>query len=345
MPTIEITRPDDWHVHLRDGPALRDTVRDISRCFARAIVMPNLAEPVTSVEMATQYRQRILSFLPRHSKFEPLMTLYLTDQTSRDTVRKARDSGLIHAFKIYPAGVTTNADAGVRVMESIYPLFEEMAKQNMPLLIHGEVADASVDIFDREAVFIDRHLRHLIETFPELKVVLEHISTTAAVEFIQASAANVAATITVHHLLYNRNDMLADGIKSFYYCKPILKRSVHQQALIEAATSGCSKYFLGTDSAPHAQSDKENCWGCAAGAYTAHAAIELYAEVFEKAGALERLEGFASHFGADFYGLPRNKDTIRLEKQSWLVADRLSFGDQRLIPIRSGQLIDWSTTG
>lgn len=342
MQRIEITRPDDWHVHLRDGQALRDTVKDVSRYFGRAVVMPNLASPVTSVEMAISYRQRILSFRPDQSTFDPLMTLYLTDQSSRDTVKQASDSGLIHAFKFYPAGVTTHAAAGVRVMESSYPLFEEMTIQKIPLLIHGEVSDPSVDIFDREGFFIDRHLHHLVKSFPDLKIVLEHISSKEAVEFIQSAAANVAATITVHHLLYNRNHMLADGMKSLYYCMPILKESAHQQALIAAATSGSSKYFLGTDSAPHSRSDKENCCGCAAGAYTAHAAIELYAEAFDKAGAVDKLEGFASFFGADFYGLPRNRDTIHLQKKSWLVADQLRFGDQQLVPIRGGQEIGWS---
>lgn len=341
MQSIEITRPDDWHVHLRDGPVLRDTVKDISRCFGRAMVMPNLATPVTSVEMASQYRQRIVSFRPDHSTFEPLMTLYLTDRTTRDTVKQAAESGLIQAFKFYPAGATTNADAGVRKMEAIYPLFEQMSVQNIPLLIHGEVSDPSVDVFDREAVFIDRHLHHLVANFPDLKIVFEHISTTEAVDFIRSSPANVAATITIHHLLYNRNHMLADGMKSLFYCMPILKGSLHQRALIAAATSGSNKYFLGSDSAPHAQSNKEDSSGCAAGVYTAHAAMELYAEVFDAAAALDKLEGFASHFGASFYGLPRNRDTIHLEKETWQVADRLSFGAQQLVPIRSGQEIGW----
>lgn len=304
--------------------------------------MPNLATPVTSVEMASQYRQRIVAQRPPDSSFEPLMTLYLTDRTTRDTVKQASASNLIQAFKLYPAGATTNADAGVRNVESIYPLFEEMATQELPLLIHGEVSDPSVDIFDREAAFIDRHLDHLANSFPELKIVFEHISTTQAVEFMESSPTNVAATITIHHLLYNRNHMLAGGMKSPYYCMPILKGSADQQALIKAATSGSSKYFLGTDSAPHAQSAKEHSGGCAAGAYTAHAAMELYTEVFDAAGALDKLEGFASHFGPSFYGLPRNRDTITLEKKSWLVSDRLSFGDQQLVPIRSGQEIHWS---
>ena len=344
MQSIEITRPDDWHVHLRDDPVLRDTVKDISRYFGRAIVMPNLATPVTNVEMASQYRRRILAHLADDSAFEPMMTLYLTDRTTTETVKQAGQSGLIRAFKFYPAGATTNADAGVQKMESIYPLFEEMTLQRIPLLIHGEVADPGVDVFDREAVFIDRHLDHLVKSFPELKIVFEHISTAGAVQFMQSSPANVAATIAVHHLLYNRNHLLADGMKSLYYCMPILKERADQQALIKAAPSGSSKYFLGSDSAPHAQSAKEDCSGCAAGAYTAHAAIELYAEVFDEAGALDKLEGFASHFGASFYGLPRNSDTIQLEKRPWLVADRLSFGDQHLVPIRSGQEIRWSVT-
>lgn len=341
MRSITITRPDDWHVHLRDGDYLKDTVADISRYFGRAIVMPNLVPPVTSVDVAAAYRDRIVSLVPESSAFEPLMTLYLTDQTDVDTVVSARQSGIIHAFKLYPAGATTNSEAGVDDLETLYPIFEAMQDQDMVLSIHGEVTDPDVDIFDREAAFMDRHLTKICEKFPDLRIVLEHITTRDAVDFVQSCSNRVAATITVHHLLYNRNDLLAGGLKPLYYCLPVLKRDNHQKALIDAATSGDSKFFLGTDSAPHPRTAKENACGCAAGCYTAHGAIEMYAEAFDSAGALDRLEGFASHFGADFYGLPRNSQTITLMEDSWRVPGQLNFGKDTLVPIRTGDLITW----
>lgn len=335
--SITITRPDDWHVHLRDGEALQHTVRDIARYFGRAIVMPNLLPPVVTVQDAAAYYARIKQEVPEGSQFEPLMTLYLTEQTSIEAVRQASSDNLVHAFKLYPAGATTNAESGIQSIESSYPVFAEMEKQGIPLLVHGEVNDDDVDIFDREAVFIDQHLIPLTRQFPNLRIVLEHITTTTAVQYIEATADNVAATITVHHLMYNRNDMLAGGMRPIYYCLPILKRKQQQRALLEAATSGNPAYFLGTDSAPHPRSAKENSCGCAAGCYTAHAALELYAEAFETMGELDKLENFASHFGADFYGLPRNSDAIKLVKQSWDVPDTINFGASELVPIKAGQ--------
>ncbi|MCG7537715.1 dihydroorotase [Pseudoalteromonas sp. OOF1S-7] len=337
--TLTITRPDDWHVHLRDGAVLVDTVRDISRYMGRAIIMPNLVPPATCTQSALAYRERILAAKP-NGQFEPLMVLYLTDNTSAEEIRAAQASGHIVAAKLYPAGATTNSDSGVTDIENIYPVLEVMQEVGMLLLIHGEVTDSSIDIFDREKVFIDTKLRKVVEAFPKLKIVLEHITTQDAVEFVESAPDNVAATITAHHLLYNRNHMLAGGIRPHYYCLPILKRNTHQQALLRAATSGSRKFFLGTDSAPHAKDKKEAACGCA-GAYTAHAAIELYAEAFEEAGALDKLEGFASHFGADFYGLPRNTDTITLEKSSWQVPESYPLGDTQVVPIKAGASIDW----
>ncbi len=339
--SITITRPDDWHVHLRDGAALKHTVKDVARYFGRAIVMPNLVPPVSRVAEARAYCDRITSLIPDGSCFKPLMTLYLTAETTAQTVRETRQSDLVKAFKLYPAGATTNAESGIKSIQASYPVFEEMEKLGIPLLIHGEVTDDSVDVFDREAVFIERHLIPLATRFPELKIVLEHITTRLAVEFVHSAGSHLAATITAHHLLYNRNTMLAGGMKPIYYCLPILKRQEHQQALIDAATSGDPGFFLGTDSAPHPRSAKENNCGCAAGSYTAHAALELYAEVFDSAGKLEKLEAFASHFGADFYGLPRNQDTIQLVKKPWTVPDTLELGDQQLIPIRYGEQVAW----
>ena len=305
MQTLTLTRPDDWHIHLRDGDYLPTTVGDVARSFGRAIVMPNLTPPVTTVPQALAYRDEILLNRPTGSDFEPLMTLYLTDQTRLRDIIEAAQSPQVHACKLYPAGATTNSEAGVGSIEGLYPIFEAMAQHQLPLLIHGEVTDAKIDIFDREKIFIDQCLMPIIARFPELKIVFEHITTQEAASFVAAQSANVAATITAHHLLYHRTDMLSGGMKPILFCLPILKRDIHQAALIRSATSGDPSFFLGTDSAPHPRSRKEDACGCAAGCYTAHAAIELYAEAFEQAGKLDYLEGFASHFGADFYGLPR----------------------------------------
>ncbi|NOU50659.1 dihydroorotase [Pseudoalteromonas sp. JBTF-M23] len=337
---LTITRPDDWHVHLRDGVQLKDTVRDISRYMGRAIIMPNLVPPATCTDTALAYRDRILAAKPQ-GNFEPLMVLYLTDKTTPEEIKKAKASGHIVAAKLYPAGATTNSDSGVTDIENIFPALEAMQEVGMLLLVHGEVTDSAIDIFDREKVFIETKLVKIVESFPGLKIVLEHITTKDAVEFVNNASDNVAATITAHHLLYNRNHMLAGGIRPHYYCLPILKRNIHQQALIEAATSGSKKFFLGTDSAPHAKDKKEAACGCA-GAYTAHAPLELYAEAFEEANALDKLEGFASHFGPDFYGLPRNVDTVTLKRQSWDVPQSYPLGDSHVVPIKAGAQIDWS---
>ena len=338
---LTITRPDDWHLHLRDADALARTVPDTARYMRRAIVMPNLKPPVTTTEMAQAYYKRIQTHVPADSAFEPLMTLYLTDRTSKEEIAKAASSGVVHALKLYPAGATTNSDAGVTDISSRYDVFEEMAKQGLKLLIHGEVTHSHTDIFDRERIFIETTLQPLVEKFPELKIVFEHITTKDAVEFVQQGPNNVAATITAHHLLFNRNHMLAGGIRPHFYCLPILKRSTHQEALIQAATSGNPKFFIGTDSAPHTQGAKEASCGCA-GSYTSFAAIELYATAFERADALDKLEGFASHFGPDFYGLPRNSDQIRLTKSSWKVPDSMEFSGQVVIPLMAGEEINWS---
>ncbi|HEY7776363.1 MAG TPA: dihydroorotase [Kineobactrum sp.] len=341
MTELTLTRPDDWHVHLRDGAALANTCADMARYFGRAIVMPNLTPPVTTVAAATAYRDRIVAAmagLPR--QFEPLMTLYLTDQTDAAEIRRAAASEYVHAVKLYPAGATTNSDAGVANLENLFPTLEAMEKADLPLLVHGEVTDRAVDIFDREKVFIDRYLAPIVQRFPGLRVVLEHITTADAVDFVSTTPATVAATITAHHLLLNRNDMLVGGIRPHYYCLPILKRNSHQQALIRAACSGSPKFFLGTDSAPHSTESKENACGCA-GCYTAHAAIELYAEVFEDAGALPALEGFAAHFGPDFYRLPRNTDTITLRKNSWQIPVSQAMGDSHMTPLRAGEHVHW----
>jgi len=340
MTTLTLTRPDDWHLHLRDGDALPFTVPDAARYFGRAIVMPNLVPPVTTTEQALAYRQRILEHRPAGSQWQPLMVLYLTDNTAPEEILRARDSGNVFACKYYPAGATTNSDSGVTDLANIYPVLAQMEKVGMPLLLHGEVTDADVDIFDREAVFIDRHLNKLTAAFPSLKIVLEHITTREGAQFVGEASDNVAATITPQHLLFNRNQMLVGGIKPHYYCLPILKRQQHQQALVTAATSGNPKFFLGTDSAPHATHRKENACGCA-GCYSNHAALEFYAEVFEQAGALDKLEGFASHFGADFYGLPRNRDTITLEKAPWQSPAFLPFGGDTLTPLGGGEYRQW----
>jgi dihydroorotase len=313
----------------------------MARYFGRAIVMPNLTPPVTTVAAAAAYRERILDAMDGlERRFEPLMTLYLTDTTSADEIRRAADSDFVHAVKLYPAGATTNSDAGVAELEGLYPTLEAMQEVDLPLLIHGEVTDHAVDIFDREKVFIDRHLAPIVARFPGLRVVLEHITTADAVDFVSTAPGNVAATITAHHLLLNRNDMLVGGIRPHYYCLPVLKRNTHQAALLRAATSGSPRFFLGTDSAPHATGRKETACGCA-GCYTAHAALELYAEAFEAAGALDRLEAFASHFGADFYRLPRNRDRIILRKTSWTVPTRLPIADTHMTPLRAGEAVAW----
>jgi dihydroorotase len=338
---LTLTRPDDWHLHLRDGATLRAVLPDTARRFARAIVMPNLKPPVRTVADAAAYRARILAALPAAMRFTPLMTLYLTDLTSAEEIRAAKASGFIHGVKYYPAGATTHSDAGVTDVTRAYPAIEAMQAVGMPLLVHGEVTDPEVDVFDREAVFIDRILVPLLDRFPRLKLVLEHITTRQGVAFVRAMPDNVAGTITAHHLLYNRNAMFKGGIRPHYYCLPVLKRESHRQALVEAATSGSAKFFLGTDSAPHPQHAKESACGCA-GIYTAHAAIELYAEVFEAAGALDRLEGFASFHGPDFYGLPRNEGRITLVKEAWQVPSTLELGDgERLVPLRAGEAVAW----
>jgi len=338
---ITLTRPDDWHLHLRDGAALATTVPHTARSFARAIVMPNLKPPVTTTELALAYRARILAALPAGVSFEPLMTLYLTDNTPAQEIIRARQSGQVAAVKLYPAGATTHSDAGVTALEKTWPALEAMQEHGLPLLIHGEVTDTNIDIFDRERVFIERHLIPLTQRFPALRIVFEHITTKEAADFVRAASPNVAATITAHHLLLNRNAMLAGGIRPHYYCLPVLKRETHRLALIAAATSGNPKFFLGTDSAPHTRLTKETSCGCA-GMYTAHAAIELYAEAFEAAGALDKLEGFASFYGPDFYHLPRNNTHITLRKQAWRVPATYALGDDVLVPFRANESIAWT---
>ncbi|MBY5969573.1 MULTISPECIES: dihydroorotase [Halomonas] len=341
MTSITLTRPDDWHLHLRDGVALESVVADTARQMGRAIIMPNLKPPVTVLEQALAYRERILAALPQGSQFEPLMTLYLTDRTTAEDIEQAWASGKVQAVKLYPAGATTNSDSGVTDLKHCDEAVATMARLGMPLLVHGEVTDHEIDIFDREKVFIDRVMKPLLSRHPELKVVFEHITTADAASFVAQAPANVGATITAHHLLYNRNHMLVGGIRPHYYCLPILKRERHREALIEAATSGDTSFFLGTDSAPHARHDKESDCGCA-GAYTALTAIELYATAFEQAGALDRLEGFASHHGPDFYGLPRNADRITLDKTEWQVPAELPFGEGKsLVPLRAGETLGW----
>lgn len=337
---LTLLRPDDWHIHLRDGAALTHTVPDVARTFGRAIIMPNLVPPVRNAEQAAAYRQRILAQRPAGNAFEPLMVLYLTDHTSPEEIRAAKASGVVFAAKLYPAGATTNSDSGVTRLENIFPALEAMAEVGLLLLVHGEVTHADVDVFDREKRFIDEHMLRIVERFPTLKVVFEHITTRDAVQFVQGTSAQVGATITAHHLLYNRNHMLAGGIRPHFYCLPILKRNTHQEALLDAATGGNPKFFLGTDSAPHARHAKEAACGCA-GCYTAYAAIELYAEAFEQRNALDKLEGFASCFGPDFYGLARNTDTITLLREDWVAPTELHFGDQTLVPLRAGEKIRW----
>lgn len=340
MQELTFIRPDDWHLHLRDDALMASVLPDTARQFARAIVMPNLRPPVTTTEQAVAYRERILKALPAGMKFEPLMTLYLTDNTSAEEIKRAKASGVVHAVKLYPAGATTNSDAGVTDLRKTYTALEAMQACGMPLLVHGEVTSADIDIFDREAVFIERVMQPLMRDLPELRVVFEHITTKDAAEYVAAAPANVAATLTPQHLLYNRNAMLVGGIRPHFYCLPILKRETHREALVRAATSGSPKFFLGTDSAPHAQHTKENACGCA-GCYSAHSAIELYAEAFEAAGALDKLEAFASFHGPDFYRLPRNTDSITLRREAWHMPHSVEFGGSKLVPLKAGEILSW----
>ena len=337
---LTLIRPDDWHLHLRDGAMMAAVLPDTARRFARAVVMPNLQPPITTVDLAHAYRDRILAALPADMRFDPLMTLYLTDNMPVSEIAKAKNSGFVQAVKYYPAGATTHSEHGVTDLKRAYSVLAAMEKQDLPLLMHGEVIDPSVDVFDREAVFIDRHLMPLTRDFPGLRMVLEHITTRAAVEFVRQAPNTVAATITAHHLLLNRNALFEGGLQAHHYCLPLLKRETQRAALVAAATSGNPKFFLGTDSAPHPRQAKESACGCA-GIYTAHAAIELYAEIFERAGALDRLEAFASFHGPDFYRLPRNRDTLTLEQQSWRVPEELHFGKDTVVPLRAGEMITW----
>jgi dihydroorotase len=340
MSSLSIQRPDDWHVHLRDGAALKAVAGFTARRFGRAIIMPNLKPAITTTEMAKDYRQRILAALPADSRFEPLMTLYLTNTTSTAEIDRARAGGFVHGVKLYPAGATTHSDAGVTDIEKIYPLLAHMEEVGMRLLVHGESPDSDVDVFDRETHFMDTVLEPVLQRFPKLLVVFEHITTARAVDFVAGARAGVAATITPQHLLHNRNVIFLGGIRPHYYCLPILKRKRDRQALLAAATSGNPRFFLGSDSAPHARSTKEAACGCA-GMFTAHAGIELYAEAFDSVGRLDALQGFASHFGADFYGLPRHTDTITLVKEAWSPPAAYHFGDGELIPYRAGESIAW----
>jgi dihydroorotase len=337
--TLTLTRPDDWHLHVRDGAALAAVVPDTARQFARAIIMPNLKPPVTTTALALAYRDRIRAAVPAEVSFEPLMTLYLTDSTPPEEIARAKAAGVV-ALKLYPAGATTNSDAGVTDLRKTYRTLEAMQRHGMLLLVHGEVTDADIDLFDREKAFIDTRLIPLRRDFPELKIVFEHITTRDAAQYVNEADARVGATITAHHLLYNRNAIFVGGIRPHYYCLPVLKREEHRRALVEAATSGGTKFFLGTDSAPHAAHLKEHAVGCA-GCYTALSAIELYAEAFDAVGALGKLEGFASHHGADFYGLPRNTDRITLRRESWTLPESLPFGEAELKPLRGGESLAW----
>ena len=340
MNQLTITRPDDWHLHFRDGDMLQETVAATSRCFKRAIVMPNLVPPVTTKEMADAYKSRILAATPKGAEFEPLMTLFLTNDTTPEDIREAV-SPQIPAAKLYPSGATTNSDAAVSGIEALYPVFETMSEVGMLLLIHGEVTDRDIDIFDREKAFIDQHLLAIHQTFPNLKIVFEHITTADAVDFVLSASDHVAATITPQHLMLNRNDMLVGGIRPHNYCLPVLKRNTHQRRLQEVVASGSEKFFLGTDSAPHSKNAKENACGCA-GCYSAWGAIELYAQVFDELGALHRLEGFSSHFGPDFYGLARNTDTITLQRAAWTMPEMIDLHDgSQIVPFYAGCELDW----
>ncbi|MES2039530.1 MAG: dihydroorotase [Pseudomonadota bacterium] len=335
-----ITRPDDWHLHVRDGAALASVLPHTAAQFARAIIMPNLKPPVTTTEQAAAYRERILAALPAGMSFEPLMTLYLTNNTPPDEIRRAKDSGFVHAVKLYPAGATTNSDAGVTDLKNCYKTLETMQEVGMPFLVHGEVTDPEIDLFDREAVFIDRVMQPLRKDMPELKVVFEHITTSDAAAYVAESGGPIAATITAHHLLYNRNEIFKGGIRPHYYCLPVLKRETHRLALVKAAISGSKRFFLGTDSAPHAKGLKEHACGCA-GCYTALHAMELYAQAFEQAGALDQLEAFASFNGPDFYQLPRNSGSITLVREDWQMPAELPFADSSIVPLNSGETLHW----
>jgi dihydroorotase len=341
--TLTITRPDDWHLHLRDGNVLADVLPHTAAQFARAIVMPNLKPPVTTTAMASAYRDRILAALPKGKSFEPLMVLYLTDNTQPDEIRKAVESGFVHGVKLYPAGATTNSDAGVTDLQRCMPALEMMQELGLPLLIHGEVTDAEIDVFDREAVFIDRILQPLRKQLPQLKIVFEHITTQEAAHYVRDAEGPIAATITAHHLLYNRNAIFKGGVRPHYYCLPILKRETHRRALMQAASSGNPRFFLGTDSAPHPKGLKEHACGCA-GCYTALHAMELYAQAFEEADALDKLEGFASFYGPDFYKLPRNKDRITLQRQDWIVPEELVMQNATIVPLDAGATLAWKLT-
>ena len=340
MKTLTITRPDDWHIHVRNGAILKTVLPHTARQFARAIIMPNLKPPVTTVAEALVYRKEILQAVPAGIDFTPLMTLYLTAATKISEIQKAAESDHVYAFKLYPAGATTNSDSGVADIHAIYPLLAELERLDIPLLIHGETTDTDCDIFDRERVFVDTSLTDIATNFPNLRIVLEHVTTTEAVQFVYASGNNIAATITPQHLLYNRNALFAGGIRPHYYCLPIIKREHHRLALVKAATSGNPKFFLGTDSAPHITSLKEDSCGCA-GCYSAYAALELYAEIFERADALNKLEGFASYFGADFYRLPRNSDTVTLEKTTWSIPLFYGENDNTVTPLKAGEKLSW----
>ena len=334
-----LTRPDDWHVHVRDGDALKTVVPHTAAQFGRAIIMPNLRPPVTTAAQAAAYRERILAAVPKGVAFEPLMTLYLTDNLPPDEIKRAKDAGVV-ALKLYPAGATTNSDAGVTDIRKTYKTLEAMQREGLLLLVHGEVTSPDVDLFDREAVFIDQQLIPLRRDFPGLKIVMEHITTKEAAQYVGSADANLAGTITAHHLLYNRNAIFTGGIRPHYYCLPVLKREVHRVALVEAATGGSKKFFAGTDSAPHAAHLKEHALGCA-GCYTAHAAMEMYAEAFDRAAALDKLEAFASFNGADFYGLPSNKGTVTLKRMPWPVPESYAYGEAQLKPLRGGETLEW----
>jgi len=340
MDRLTLKRPDDFHLHLRDGAALASVIGDTARRFARAIVMPNLQPPVRTTHQALDYRERILGALPEGASFEPLMTLYLTDDTPPEEIARARLSGRVFGVKLYPAGATTHSEAGVTRLSRCFHVLERMEELGMPLLVHGESTEPEIDVFDREKAFIDDILAPTLARFSRLKVVLEHITTRDAVQYVEVTGENVAATITAHHLLMNRNALFMGGFRPHHYCLPVLKREEHREALVEAAVSGNPKFFLGTDSAPHARTAKEATCGCA-GIYTAHAGIELYAIAFEEVGALDKLEGFASRFGAQFYGLPLNEDTITLVREDWRVPERIEFGGADLVPLRSGETLPW----
>lgn len=340
MTEISLRRPDDWHLHVRDGDSLRAVIGFTAERFGRAIIMPNLKPPVTNADLAEAYRKRIVESLPKRSRFEPLMTLYLTDNTDPSEVNRAKSSSFIHGFKLYPAGATTNSDSGVTRIDNIYGVLERMSELGVVLQVHGEVTQDDVDVFDREARFIDDVLAPIADRFPKLKIVFEHITTSLAVDFVQSARSGVGATITPQHLLHNRNAIFAGGIRPHYYCLPVLKTEADRVALVDAAISGSPRFFLGTDSAPHARHTKEAACGCA-GMFSAHAGIELYAEAFEAAGALPRLEGFASDFGADFYGLPRNTGRIKLIRDPWAVPLHYPYGPDELVPMRAGAQVAW----